>query len=499
MAISDIIKSTTSLASAQIQTPNFGTPLILANGDNKASWGSDVVRSYSAITDVAADFATSTGTYLMAEALFEQSPNPGLILIGLRATSSTTQVFYMDIAAGGLTYLSGLGAVNFTVNANAFSYTGVSGDSTHDTAIGHLVSALTGASWYGASGLTITPNTANGPGAHLVEVTCTAATINDIVIPPAMLSYLILYQGQGVAGSGGSSTQTLMAADINAINQQNSGWYTALSPFTSPIEVAAIANAVLALQKTLLYQTSDTNNITVSASADAGLAAATPAPTNPPVTGVSASIFALQKAQGATLDGVHGMYTQTLLNFSDAALAGARLWTTPGSENWAYVSLSGVTAAVLTDTQRDNVVGTIGNIAAGKYANVYESVAGVNITEFGITRGGQFFDTVRFLAWVNATIQTTILQALVAASAGGTKIPYTQDGITYICGLVLGVLKQGVAAGGFANIPAPTVPIPAISSISGTNLTARNLPNISWTATLAGAINTVQVQGLVTV
>ena len=62
----------------------------------------------------------------------------------------------------------------------------------------------------------------------------------------------------------------------------------------------------------------------------------------------------------------------------------------------------------------------------------------------------------------------------------------------------MGVLKQGVTNGGFAG-GTLSVPVPAISGISAANLNARNLPNIAWSATEAGAINTAVVQGNVTV
>jgi hypothetical protein len=501
VAESDIISVSTSLASGSVQVPNFGTALILSNGDNTASWGATLVRSYANLASVAGDFATTTGTYLQAEAYFDQNPNPGLLYVGLRSTSNTTQTFFLDVA-GGATPVAVTGNVlSFTINSNAVSYTVLSGDSVHDTFIGHIVTTITGESWYGASGLTVTADTTNGAGEHLVKIVTTAATINDVVINGTQNNYLTLYQAQGVAGSGGSSTQALVSTDLNNIINQQSGFYTILSPFCSAIEVAAIAKAAIANNRAFIYQTTDTTCITVAPATDAGYAAN--GLTFPPLPLQNASptpsIFAYEKAQGSTLDAVMGIYTSSILNFADAAWAASKLWTNPGAETWAYASLSGVVATVLTETQRNNVVGTIGAITAGKYANVYESVAGANITEFGITRGGQFFDTVRFLAYINAQIQAAIFAAFIAASAAGSKIPYTQAGISFICGLVLGVLKAGIANGGFSNVPTPTCPPPALSGISNANLTARNLPSISWGATLAGAINTAQVQGTVTV
>lgn len=502
MALNDLITTSVALSSSQLAQANFGKPMILANGDNTTSWGAQVYREYSSLPGVGNDFATTTATYKQANAIFSQNPTVPLLGIGLRASSIVHQVFYMDLTASALTALAALNTITFGVDGNAFSYTGVSGDATHDTAITDLVAALVAASWYGASGLTITADTTQGAGKHQVKFVGAVSVLHDITVTGSMLNYLVLFQTCLDAGASSQATiVTNIGTDLTNIAQQNNTWYTLLSPFSSPSEINALAAYAVANGKALAYQTSDTVNVTLSAATDATNASAgvSSVQTVPPVTATAASIMAYQKSLGATLDSVMGIYTHTLLNFSDAAWAASKLWTNPGSETWAYATLSGVAVTQLTETQRNNVVGTLGNPAAGKYGNVYESVGGANITEIGITRGGQFFDTPRFLAWVNANIQIAILAAFVAVSSSGQKIPYTQQGIAFVCGLVLGVLKQGIANGGFSNAPLPSVPVPALSGISQANLVARNLPNIGWSATLAGAIQSAQVQGTVTV
>lgn len=493
MALSDLIQTSTSLASASVQQANFGKPLILSNGDNKASWSGSVYREYANLAGLLADFNATSATYLQAQAIFDQSPTVPLVGVGLRATSASTQIFYLDELGASIT---GAGVVlTFTVNGNSFTYTTVSGDSVHDTFITNLVTALTGAAWYGTSGLTITSDSTNGATHHLVKVVCTAATLSDIVIATTMLNYLILYQCCSVSAETVAQIEAAISTDLTSIANQNNTWYTILSPYVSAVEIVGIAKYAQSNTKSFIYQTSDSNCIQIGGASDVTLAAANAAPTQPPVTATAASVMALLANAGYTRS--MGIYTQTLLNFTDGAWAGDKLWTTPGSETWAYATLAGVSAAVLTETQRNNVVGTLG-VPSTKYGNVYESVGGINITELGITPGENFFDTIRFLDWVNATIQTTILAAFASASASGTKIPYTQQGITFVCGLVMGVLKQGVAQGGFA-AGTLSVPVPALSGISAANLNARNLPNIAWSATEAGAINTAAVQGNVTV
>jgi hypothetical protein len=496
MALSDLIQTSTSLSAAAAQIPGFGKPLILANGDTKATWSGQVYREYANLTGVAADFLATSATYLQAAAIFNQNPTVPLVGIGLRATSASVQDFWIDELGASI---AGAGTVlNFTVNGNAFSYTTVSGDTTHDTFITNLVAALVAAAWYGASGLTITADTTNGATHHLVKVVCTAAALTDIVITQANLNYLILYQACTVGGSAVVATiEAAISADLTAIANANNTWYAILSPYVSAVEIVGCAKYAQANTKVFIYQTSDTNNIQIAAATDITLAAATPAPTQPPVTSTSASIMALLANGGYSRS--LGIYTHTLLNFSDGAWAGAKLWTTPGSEFWAYTTLAGVSATILTESQRNAIVGTLG-LPSLKYGSVYESVGGLNITELGATPGaGNYMDSIRFLDWVNANIQGAILTAFVAASNSGTKIPYTQQGIAFVCGLVLAVLKQGITNGGFAAVPAPAVPVPQLANISASNLSARNLPNIAWTATEAGAIQNAAVQGNVTI
>ena len=61
------------------------------------------------------------------------------------------------------------------------------------------------------------------------------------------------------------------------------------------------------------------------------------------------------------------------------------------------------------------------------------------------------------------------------------------------------VLDLGIANGGFAADPAPTVDAPLASAVSANDKAQRLLPDVTFTAVLAGAIHEVQVRGTVTV
>ena len=75
------------------------------------------------------------------------------------------------------------------------------------------------------------------------------------------------------------------------------------------------------------------------------------------------------------------------------------------------------------------------------------------------------------------------------------KIGMTDPGVAKVVSTVKGSLNNGILAEGLAAFPAPTVSAPLVAAISQANLAGRNLPNLTFTATLAGAIQSTQING----
>ena len=59
-------------------------------------------------------------------------------------------------------------------------------------------------------------------------------------------------------------------------------------------------------------------------------------------------------------------------------------------------------------------------------------------------------------------------------------------------------LEKGVKAGGWAS-GSIVVTVPKAKDVSSVNKANRNLPDVKWSATLSGAVHTVQVTGTVSV
>jgi len=135
------------------------------------------------------------------------------------------------------------------------------------------------------------------------------------------------------------------------------------------------------------------------------------------------------------------------------------------------------------------------NNAIGKECNVYTEVGGVDITENGVVVSGEFIDIIRGTDWIQARIEENIFSALVNAD----KIPYTNAGIDVIKSRTSAILRQAIDNGILAADPAPVVTAPDVADISSTDKANRLLPDVEFTATYAGAIHKVIIQGKISV
>ena len=178
-------------------------------------------------------------------------------------------------------------------------------------------------------------------------------------------------------------------------------------------------------------------------------------------------------------------HTLAASEYIDAAWFGKCLPYDAGSINWMFKTLSSVTVDELTATQRVNIF--------AKYANCYDTVAGVNITRKGTVGANEYLDIVRGIDWLRANIQAEVYTVLV----NELKVPYTDAGIQSIVAAVRDILEQGIDNGFLASIT--TCQGPDRADVSSSDVTARILRDVEFEAVAAGAINEVIITGVVTV
>ncbi len=442
MALSDIVNVQISTSGVQLERAGFGVPLILA-ADCPGGF-TERVRSYTSLAGVLVDFAITTATYKMAAACFAQNPKIPLIKVGRLALKPTQRWAVTPTAADTTVYKMKINGLAATSAASDGSASVSEINVLLKTAIDALALAITVSDQ--TTFLRIVANTAG-------------ATFGVEALVDAGIGVLKLEQDHADPG---------VATDLGAIALEDNAWYAILNPFNSKAMATEIAAYAESNQKLFLCQSQDTQTVTLALGSDSS-------------TTLAGVLNAATRLRTAII------YHPDNWAFADAALAGAVLPMDPGSETWAYKSLSGPAKVALTSTQRTNAV--------AKHVNIYTTIAGIGATEKGVVSGNEYIDVIRFRDWLTATLSEDIFAALASMK----KIPFTDGGISVIEGLVRARLKIAVDVGGLSPNPAPTVTVPKAADISSADKASRTLNGVKFDAVLAGAIQAINLSGTITV
>jgi hypothetical protein len=438
MALSDIVNVSISASTQAPTAPGFGVPLILGYHTKF----DELVRYYTSLAGMTADgFASTSPEYLAAVSLQAQNPAPPRWAIGRRTNIPTEIVNLTPVAANATTY-------TVTINGVAFSYT---------TTTGATVKAI-------VEGLD------TAIGSTPTDVVCTEDDTKLILTGTAGTFFTwSVSDTSGNANGMGLWTVADVTADsgadhdIAACAAADSNWYAFMLTHQNKADGVLCAVAASALKKLFIIDVADTD---VKGSGSSDLASV---------------------CEAASDEYTAVCYHSKMNEFMSAAWLGNCLPLTPGSETWKFKTLSGITADILTDSE-------IGYIKA-KHGNWYQELGGVNIIQEGWTSGAEFIDTVRFIDWLKSNIQYDVYGILV----NNPKVPYTDSGIALIEASLRGRLLTGIKVGGLASDPAPTVTVPTVANELAVDRANRTIPDIYFTATLAGAIHSLTINGVLSV
>lgn len=546
MSLEDLFDVTVTATSRTPTAAGFGTPLLLGY---HTRWGvsPDRVRSYTSLAAMAEDdFLTTDPLYQMARAVFAQSPSPPRVKVGRRATAytqtvnltpstpSASEVFTVEVdgleasaTADGTPTVAEVctalaNAINGLADADAIIATGAS-TAGLQTLTGASLDGVVGgavmspprmlsftfsshADWDATTatvtgkdvdGNTITETFAIPNGGGSANGTTHFARVTSVAIPAQSGTGGTFTMGTRapVAAVGSSGTHvacTSVAGQLHGYELATSN--LALEDVTADPGLEAELNAVLAADPDWYGLALDSNSAAeVEAAADWAEA--------------NGKLFVCQSADAGCVDGdeeedvFSALQTASLGRATGwfhpklarpgawvaAAVLGSRLPATPGSDTWAFKTLAGVDAYALTDSQAQAL--------EAKNANWYQAVAGVNVTYNGKVAGGEWADVVRFLDWFRARLR----ERLFALQLAGPKVPFTQRGISLVRGEIAAQIKAGKTAGGFDPDVEPTINVPLIDDVPTADRQARNLPGVTFSMRLAGAIHTMEVTGTATV
>lgn len=180
-------------------------------------------------------------------------------------------------------------------------------------------------------------------------------------------------------------------------------------------------------------------------------------------------------------------HTDADVQYPEAAWAGLLLPEDAGSVTWFGKELAGVTTDVLTASQKGK--------ALGNSVNTYVEIGKVGFTQNGKMASGRFIDVRMGVDYIQARMEENIFFRIVNTK----KIPYTDSGVALIESEMRFTLNDAIDKKILASDPAPVITVPKVLSIAPNVRAERLLPDMKFTAMLAGAIHKVQVRGTVSV
>lgn len=528
--------------SAGVTQQGFSTPLVLAY---HTRWTDVRVRVFASVEELEeAGFTSDDAVHKIVSAIFAQPNPPAEVKVGRRASAFTQSVRLTPTAANSTRYalaLHGLdaaftsdasatvaeictglaAAINALADADAIVATGASTTGTQ---------TLSGASLDGVLGYralspsrrlsftfsnhadwdatTITVTGRDAAGAVLVETfavpnngnaTVTGsklfARVTEVSIPaqsgtggtftmgvaapmtaadnvthvtltaPAGLITSIELTGAGVLALDDRTADPGIAADLSACRADDDDWYALLLDSNSRAEIQALDGVI---------EAASPKKILVGQSADTGC------------TDSGSLTDVMYALKDGNYDRTACLFHPALgLHWAAAAWVGNALAYPPGTVNWKFRELAGIASYRLTSAQRAAILAKSGNLV--------ESVAGRTITAEGTMSGGEWIEVVHGLDWLEQRLAERTFGALIADPS--RKVPFTDAGIQTVVAEVRAQLQEAEDVGVLA--PGWTITAPRAASISPAQKATRQLPNVRFTATLAGAINTVVIRGSV--
>lgn len=435
MALADVINLTISRSAPPVSVQGFGQALIM--GPNfPAGLSPAIQKVYSGSSGLAAmitDGFTTSNPEYKAAAALLSQQNQPTKFQVGKRTTTIVQVITFTPTVQNTTLYS------VTINGTAFTFTS-SGSATAANIVTGLLAAIATPALVTASGTTT----------------------------------LILTSSQAGVGFTYTSSANLVAAvttanngpveDLTAVFAADNSSYAVIMCTRDANEIPAVAGYIETQRK-----------VYIACTADAAVIGSG-------TTDVASVLKAKSYARTAVI------YSGDNADFPEAAWFGTFLPLQPGSYNTKFQTLAGVTYDQPSASSYAN--------AKGKNANLYDLVGGLGMTEDGVMASGDFIDVIIGIDWLYANLQADIYQQFKNAASLGKKIPYTDVGFTAIQATIQARLRLAEKASILAD-SSSVVTLTPVAQQAPSDVAARRMAGITFSAKLAGAVNQLTITGSV--
>lgn len=479
--ISDIISQTISRTTQSVARSSFGTILLVDEVDGASPPFTGRTKSYASLTELANDnYAVGDYVYDSAVKIFSQNPKVSSIKVGLKYITTDADASW----TAALTAIRNEDTdwYGFTIKSTTLADQKEVADWAQATTDPKVLFSIRTAD---SDIINITAPTA---GYQTISNTGSLGAFTGTTVP-AIATQADYELDITVDGT----LHQLANISINIADNWDTiagAIQTALQSATGSTETVAI---VLNKIKVTSATTGDDSKIVISA----GTAG----------TG-SGDLLAVIDAIGATyvtsidtaVDGEEDIayyisannYNRSFVfyhpdaetNYIDSAVMGERFPKDPAVGTWMFKELVGIVTYSLTSSER--------TIALAKYANIYVTRGGIDMTEEGRVGNGRFIDEERGVDQLEAFVAEDTFELLAQAE----KVPFNNDGIRQIQGKIEGALDK--ATENIINADF-TVTVPDRSETTSTDRANRDLKSVTYEATLQGAIHKVFIAGTVTI
>ena len=480
--VSTIVNVTISTTPTFPSRGDFGLLNIVGKSD-VISLG-ERFRLYTTIDEVAADFATTDEEYIAATVFFSQNPRPNQLMISRRA-----DVAYAAELRGGLNAEQTLATwVAITDGEFAISIDGVAEDIlaidfTGDTSLDDVAASIEAIiQAVAAGGYTAATCTWNGDRFTITSGT-TGATSTITVLTE-------------VSGGAGTSIVTMLDAGASGGTAIGGVDLETITESLDAIQLADDSWYGLAFTKEL---NDDNANILLAADwCEARIKLFANSSTDANVKDVLSTTDIAYVLEA-------GSYrrTFTFASFSSedyiAISAMARLFIVNFSGTDTTITLK---FKILPTITADDLNTNEASVISGKSANYYASFGDSEMIAEGVCADGSFIDSVHGIDWLQNAIETNVFGRLYTET---TKVPLTDKGAAQLAEQVRNALDEAVTNGLVA--PGTTnagtflpqgyvVTTQKVADMSAGDRAARKGPLIQFTALGAGAIHSIEINGV---
>lgn len=435
--LNNVVSVTSTVQDSAVRAANFGTVALFCYHTNYVGWNTYTADAAGLAQMVTDGFGTYHDAYRKVTAMASQTSGSPTVKIYARTTNDLQSITLTPVeTTEGFIY-------DFDVNGTNITYTVLAAATATSiaTALQPLIDAVTG--------VTAVDNTGS------VGITPDDRAVASVYIDSSGPEFTIK---DGAADAG-------IATDYNAAVALDNKFYGVATDAYSEAGIAAIAALVETAGKLCFMQTNDS---------EVWSAAATDA---------------MSDLQGSSYVRTGLLCTREMSAQPAVGLMNRQFSFNPGSSNWNWQRISGATSDNWTQAEADFIT--------GKNGGIYADYAATGADPTGITTdvkaaSGRYLDITRGVDWLDSSLAQAIANELLARE----KIPNTAEGRSMIQSAMSAVMKTGERYGLLTS--EWTITIPTAAEQSASDKTNRILRDVKYTAVLTGAIDTVLVQGTLT-